>query len=117
MVMPGGITVLNTYIQTCNKLRGGTANRDVSSGAYWAAGRANNGPLVNELLTPNSTNLDCYNFAQYTGMITMRSRHPGGVNVLFADGSVKFIKNTINQLTWFQLGTKSGGEVISSDSY
>ena len=40
-----------------------------------------------------------------------------GSNVLFADGSVKFIKDSVNQRTWFALGTKAGGEIISSDSY
>jgi prepilin-type N-terminal cleavage/methylation domain-containing protein/prepilin-type processing-associated H-X9-DG protein len=49
--------------------------------------------------------------------VTSRSYHPGGVNSLFADGSVKFIKNTINWQTWRALGTVNGGEVISSDSY
>ena len=34
-----------------------------------------------------------------------------------ADGSVKFIKDSINIKTWMALGTKSNGEVISSDSY
>lgn len=45
------------------------------------------------------------------------SRHPGGVNVAFADGSVKFIKDTVNPGTWRALGTIAGGEVISADSY
>jgi prepilin-type processing-associated H-X9-DG protein len=45
------------------------------------------------------------------------SSHPGGVNVLFADGSVKFIKSTISYPTWWALGTKGDGEVISADSY
>ncbi len=45
------------------------------------------------------------------------SAHPGGVNVLMGDGSVKFVKNTINRATWWSLGTKAGGEVISADSY
>ena len=45
------------------------------------------------------------------------SFHPGGVNVAFADGSVHFIKNTISAQSWWALGTRSGGEVISSDSY
>jgi prepilin-type N-terminal cleavage/methylation domain-containing protein/prepilin-type processing-associated H-X9-DG protein len=49
--------------------------------------------------------------------ITSRSYHPGGVNSLFADGSVHFIKNAINFQTWRALGTIGGGEVISSDSY
>jgi len=46
-----------------------------------------------------------------------RSRHPGGVNTLFGDGSVHFMKNSISAVTWVALGTINGGEVISSDSY
>ena len=46
-----------------------------------------------------------------------RSRHPGGVDCLFGDGSVHFIKNSINGSTWIQLGSINGGEVISSDQY
>ena len=46
-----------------------------------------------------------------------RSRHPGGVNLLFGDGSVRFAKNSINPQTWVALGTIAAGEVISSDSY
>jgi prepilin-type processing-associated H-X9-DG protein len=46
-----------------------------------------------------------------------KSRHPGGVNFLFCDGSVKFLKNTINRVTIAGLGSRNGGEVISSDAY
>jgi prepilin-type N-terminal cleavage/methylation domain-containing protein/prepilin-type processing-associated H-X9-DG protein len=46
-----------------------------------------------------------------------RSRHPGGVNSLLADGSSRFLKNSISLGTWRQLGTTQGGEIISSDSY
>ena len=49
--------------------------------------------------------------------VTSRSYHPGGVNSLLGDGSVKFIKNSVNWQTWRALGTVAGGEVISSDSY
>jgi prepilin-type processing-associated H-X9-DG protein len=49
--------------------------------------------------------------------VTSRSHHPGGVNSLFGDGSVRFIKNSINWQTWRGLGTIAGGEVISADSY
>ncbi len=45
------------------------------------------------------------------------SLHPGGVNVGFCDGSVHFIKNTVSLQAWWGLGTRSMGEVISSDSY
>jgi prepilin-type processing-associated H-X9-DG protein len=45
------------------------------------------------------------------------SDHPGGVNSLFADGSVRFRKDSINQDTWWRLGTKDAGEVVSADSF
>jgi prepilin-type N-terminal cleavage/methylation domain-containing protein/prepilin-type processing-associated H-X9-DG protein len=45
------------------------------------------------------------------------SRHPGGANFLFADGSVRFLKSTINPIPWRGLATRAGGEVISSDAY
>jgi prepilin-type N-terminal cleavage/methylation domain-containing protein/prepilin-type processing-associated H-X9-DG protein len=46
-----------------------------------------------------------------------RSRHPGGLNVLLGDGSVRFMKNSINMATWIELNTMNSGEVISADSY
>jgi prepilin-type processing-associated H-X9-DG protein len=49
--------------------------------------------------------------------LSASSQHPGGVNVLFADGSVRFVKNTVNALTWRGLGSVQGGEVLSADSY
>ena len=45
------------------------------------------------------------------------SFHPGGVNCLFGDGSVRFIKESINIVALRSLVTLKGGEVISSDSY
>ncbi len=41
------------------------------------------------------------------------SRHAGGVNFLFADGSVKFISNNIDANVWVALGTRAGGETVS----
>ena len=49
-------------------------------------------------------------------MTVANSRHPGGVNVALADGSVKFIKDTVNLGTWRALGTRNLGEIISADS-
>ncbi|WP_406696805.1 DUF1559 domain-containing protein [Singulisphaera sp. Ch08] len=45
------------------------------------------------------------------------SRHPGGVNFVFGDGSVKFIKNTITPAVYQGLATRGGGEILSADSY
>jgi len=51
------------------------------------------------------------------GAITARSYHPGGVNVLLADGSCRFIKSSVDGMTWRALGSIAGGEVISGDQY
>jgi prepilin-type processing-associated H-X9-DG protein len=51
------------------------------------------------------------------GALTARSYHPGGVNTLFADGSVKFIKSTVNANAWRALGTVQGGEIVSADAF
>ena len=45
------------------------------------------------------------------------SYHPGGSNWLFADGSVRFMKYTVNQSTLFALSSRNGGEVLSADAY
>ncbi len=48
---------------------------------------------------------------------TPQSFHPGGANFSFADGSVRFIKDSVSQQVYWALGTRNYGEVISSDSY
>ena len=73
------------------------------------------------LFPPNSVSITTYStdtFRCHEGDqgLAPTSQHPGGVNVAFADGSVHFIKNTINLPTWWALGTRNGGEVISADA-
>jgi prepilin-type N-terminal cleavage/methylation domain-containing protein/prepilin-type processing-associated H-X9-DG protein len=46
-----------------------------------------------------------------------RSRHAGGINVMLGDGSVRFVKNTINANVWIALNTIGSGEVIGSDAF
>lgn len=49
--------------------------------------------------------------------VTARSYHPGGVGALLGDGSVRFMKDTINGYVWRSLGTVASGEILSGDSY
>jgi prepilin-type N-terminal cleavage/methylation domain-containing protein/prepilin-type processing-associated H-X9-DG protein len=46
-----------------------------------------------------------------------KSRHSGGGNMLMGDGSVRFIKQSINYYVWNVLGTRAGSEIVSSDAY
>ncbi len=52
-----------------------------------------------------------------SSLIGAQSYHPGGVNVGFLDGSVKFVKDSVNPQTWWSISTTSGGEVVSADAY
>jgi prepilin-type N-terminal cleavage/methylation domain-containing protein/prepilin-type processing-associated H-X9-DG protein len=87
-------------------------------GEWWAFGGT---MIYSHTNTPNR--VACQYQDQNTdwrGTITLvnaSSNHPGGVNVCFGDGSVHFIKNSINYLPWYALATPNGGEVLSSDSY
>lgn len=56
---------------------------------------------------PAAAGTDQYNAA--------RSRHPGGVNVARCDGSVGFVADTVNMLTWQAMGTMNGGESFSAE--
>ena len=51
------------------------------------------------------------------GALTASSHHPGGVNVVFCDGHVTFIPNSISYPVWQALGSSQGGEAIPGNSY
>jgi prepilin-type N-terminal cleavage/methylation domain-containing protein/prepilin-type processing-associated H-X9-DG protein len=127
-VTPAVITQNVAFVQGCLAIPG-TTNSITSwgSGAYWLANYPwhivfnsylHNGP-------PNSAN--CQNnpdefgtwltFVGPTGSAPPSSNHPGGVNMALSDGSVRFIKDSVGLQTWWALGTRNGGEVVSSDSY
>ena len=61
---------------------------------------------------PNSQIPDCAKWSPLRSLWQMaRSRHPGGVNVSFVDGSVHFVSETIDVDTWRALGSRNGNEV------
>ncbi|OJW16257.1 MAG: prepilin-type N-terminal cleavage/methylation domain-containing protein [Planctomycetales bacterium 71-10] len=122
-----GAQALNGDVQTaltaCNTaFTGGTAVGD-NRGQFWAVGSPGY-TYFNTVVPPNSTQYkwsacrtDGINGADYGAFVNANSNHSGGVNAALADGSVRFIKDSIAQNVWWALGTKSGGETISSDSY
>jgi prepilin-type N-terminal cleavage/methylation domain-containing protein/prepilin-type processing-associated H-X9-DG protein len=117
-----------TFLQSCLAMPGTTASiNSNANGIYWAASYPWH-VVVNEYLhngAPNS--VECQNptdeFGTWltlvgpTGSAPPNSNHPGGVNLCLADGSVRFIKDSVGLQAWWALGTRAGGEVISSDQY
>jgi prepilin-type N-terminal cleavage/methylation domain-containing protein/prepilin-type processing-associated H-X9-DG protein len=99
----------------------GTGSIDKQRGDAWATGGLAM-TLFNTVATPNAYN-NSWAYCGNPGSGTMAtfsnadSYHSGGINALMADGSVRFIKNSINPTTWWALGTIAGGEVIGADSY
>jgi prepilin-type N-terminal cleavage/methylation domain-containing protein/prepilin-type processing-associated H-X9-DG protein len=87
-------------------------------GYSWATGEMRCASY-NHYYTPNANIYDCVtnDLTTYTSLAlrAARSWHTGGVNVLFGDGSVRFVSQSVSLATWRALATRAGGEVPSSD--
>jgi len=80
-------------------------------GVLWIAGGLGR-TQYNHVLPPNSPSC---NDPPWYG-IAAGSLHPGGANCLKLDGSVRFIRETIDPDIWYSHGTRSGGEIIGADA-
>ncbi len=116
-----GVAGIQAALAACSSAWSAGTGLDRQRGENWAHG-AMCMTLFNTVGTPN-LNGDSWTYCSRIGsgaradFNNADSYHPGGVNVTLADGSVKFIKNSVNLTTWLALGTKAGGEVISADAY
>jgi prepilin-type N-terminal cleavage/methylation domain-containing protein len=86
-----------------------------SVGSFWYIGSPL-GSRYNHVMPPNTWSCVEQN-TDNDGAHTAGSRHPGVVDALLADGSVRVIKQSIALAVWRALGTKAGGEVLSSSDY
>jgi prepilin-type N-terminal cleavage/methylation domain-containing protein/prepilin-type processing-associated H-X9-DG protein len=87
----------------------------LNKGAAWWDGNYLN-TLYNHHEPPNSPRPDCVTYHN-PGWKAARSLHPGGVNALFCDGHVSFLKDGIDPATWRGLSTRAGGEVVPADPF
>ena len=81
-------------------------------GAKWMNGHYGD-TLYNHYYSPNSAQSDCGNASHNYGLTAARSRHVGGVHVLLADGSCRFISENLNLDIWRGLSTRAGSEILS----
>ena len=126
MELPAGAGPFQQWVQQCaaglTLTSDRTSNHTSQLGMGWAWGLPGFS-FGNIVLAPNPKTPNCSvdtgsdNTLWNPGMWTLSSRHPGGANVLVADGSVRFLKDSTNLQTIWALGSRAQGEVISSDSY
>jgi prepilin-type N-terminal cleavage/methylation domain-containing protein/prepilin-type processing-associated H-X9-DG protein len=116
-----------TALQYCATQMANPASTQITDqrGWRWASGCLGHA-MFNTIQTPNDSQfkfticrLGCGPWCQPEAAtsVAASSAHSGGVNVLFADGSVRFIKDSVARPVWWALGTRSNGETVSSDAY
>jgi prepilin-type N-terminal cleavage/methylation domain-containing protein/prepilin-type processing-associated H-X9-DG protein len=124
---------------TMGEIKDGTTNTAMISelllspdvGSHDIRGRyynpAHGGVLFSTRVTPNTLVPDRLNWCSnnpipqapciYTGenmFVSVRSNHPGGVNLALADGSVRYLSDNIDAVLYRAIGSRNGGEVVGA---
>jgi prepilin-type N-terminal cleavage/methylation domain-containing protein/prepilin-type processing-associated H-X9-DG protein len=109
---------LLTYLNACQAAT--TLAGFDSKGQIWGTDFAAQGGGYSHIMTPNRNACvfqgQPYPLEWSAVCVGPSSFHPGGVNVGFLDGSVRFVKDGVAPQTWWAIATRAGGEVISGDS-
>lgn len=107
----GGIWAEDTFRQECGSLTPQSAQayrHEIDGGQNWLDGNMN-WTRYNHVLPPN--HMSCKNGITWDGVVmTASSRHSGGVNLLLADGTTRFVNDQVDEQLWRDLATIRGGE-------
>ena len=116
-------TTAMAMINACKNIQSGLAGSGGVRGDWFYGYPAYaNYSVYNHLAPPNTKAcssgkaVDSWGLDPW-GTAPPTSFHPGGVNMCMSDGSVRFVKDTVNLQAWWGLGTRNGNEVISADSF
>jgi prepilin-type processing-associated H-X9-DG protein len=83
----------------------------VNRGGQWINGHFGN-TLYNHYYPPNPVGKwDCGNKSHNKALSTARSYHTGGVNLALADGSIRFVYDSVSLTTWRALATRASGDI------
>jgi len=123
-----GMTSFQSFLSVCQ----GAAPASIIGGTSWKTNKSllgrdwNQGmfghTLGNTFMAPNPSYYNC-NMESWggdfdaPGMYNMSSYHPGGANAAYCDGSVRFLKSSTSLPVMWALGSKAGGDMVSSDQY
>jgi prepilin-type processing-associated H-X9-DG protein len=108
-------TVNSVSIGTTAVPSGGPIAWGSSGGDYYSEGRTTvpmntlSGPYYSRSITDPA---GLHDILYKSPIYSFRSMHTQGCNFLFCDGSVKFIRQSIDMKTYMALGSRNGGEVI-----
>ena len=116
MFMMDNTSSLDETYRTCTGMDANTATPLTSKqGFSWVMGEMCC-TTYNHVAGPNSATCAGMGFPGSMANMAMQvppsSAHPGGVNAVMGDGSVRFLQDSINLATWRALGTRNRGEVI-----
>ncbi len=115
---PAPGTAVPAALATCNA----ATNTGSAKGLRWAGGSPGF-TMFTTIVPPNSTQYKWGTCKSGGGgideadYVNVQSNHSGGVNVGMADGSVRFVKDSVSWSTWWAIGTKASGEVVDASSY
>ncbi len=131
------VTALNYVVGFCSTPNGSILAGGPVGHTAWTNGEVHdsgfttalppNGALLlldrsSSATTSGTFPMDWYSAKESTGgptwaSVSASSYHAGGVNALFGDGSVRWVKSAIDPGVWRALGTVAGGEIVSADAY
>jgi len=108
---------IDTYMTACQNSKtiyAGFGQR----GMKWPNQPCGEGGGYSHVMTPNTKSCFFKGDGSHLNrtMVGANSYHSGGVNVAMLDGSVRFVKNSVNKATWRAVSSYGKGEVISADA-
>jgi prepilin-type N-terminal cleavage/methylation domain-containing protein/prepilin-type processing-associated H-X9-DG protein len=133
VTMPGrtnGLVPRDTMFNNCLAYVPEVSSFNFTATGRWLTGSdwSNGWPFAgydatqyNHVAPPNWKGFDCGNWSAIPdtpgehAIISARSKHPGVVNVLFGDGAVRAVANTIDLQIWRAMGTRDAGDIVRFD--
>jgi len=122
--IPGGQSTVDYIYQNCTNpavITNGTgSNQYPCSGRNWVHGDYGTS-RYNHIMSPNGAScaaqgnaggFNAISINEAGGAHTASSRHPGGVNMVCADGSTHFVSDSIDLQVWWALGSRNGEDVV-----